>query len=50
MIPPTINYHAEDPDCDLDYVTAGWRGLQLTNIMTNSFAFGGSNASLIVGL
>jgi beta-ketoacyl-acyl-carrier-protein synthase II len=50
MIPPTINYHAADPDCDLDYVTTGCRRLDLSNIMSNSFAFGGSNASLIVGL
>jgi 3-oxoacyl-(acyl-carrier-protein) synthase len=49
MVPPTINYKVPDPECDLDYVTEGSRSLQLQNIMSNSFAFGGSNAVLIVG-
>ena len=48
MVPPTINYKVPDPDCDLDYVTEGKRSLSLKNIMSNSFAFGGSNAVLIV--
>jgi len=49
VIPPTINYKIPDPECDLDYVTEGSRKLPLRNIMSNSFAFGGSNAVLIVG-
>jgi 3-oxoacyl-(acyl-carrier-protein) synthase len=49
VIPPTINYKIPDPECDLDYVTEGSRNLPLRNIMSNSFAFGGSNAVLIVG-
>jgi 3-oxoacyl-(acyl-carrier-protein) synthase len=49
VVPPTINYKVPDPDCDLDYVVDGKRSLPLRNIMTNSFAFGGSNAVLIVG-
>ncbi len=49
VIPPTINYKVPDPECDLDYVTEGSRELQLHNIMSNSFAFGGSNAVLVVG-
>jgi len=49
IVPPTINYKVPDPDCDLDYVTEGKRSLLLKNIMSNSFAFGGSNAVLIVG-
>ena len=49
VVPPTINYRVPDPDCDLDYVTEGSRALRLRNIMSNSFAFGGSNAVLIVG-
>ena len=49
-IPPTINYTRPDPDCDLDYVTEGGRPVAARNVMSNSFAFGGSNASLIVGL
>jgi 3-oxoacyl-(acyl-carrier-protein) synthase len=49
-IPPTINYKVPDPECDLDYVTEGKRKLPLQNVMSNSFAFGGSNAVLIVGM
>lgn len=49
VVPPTINYKVPDPDCDLDYVTEGSRRVQVKNIMSNSFAFGGSNAVLIVG-
>ena len=49
VVPPTINYKVPDPECDLDYVTEGKRSLPLKNIMSNSFAFGGSNAVLIVG-
>jgi 3-oxoacyl-(acyl-carrier-protein) synthase len=48
VVPPTINYRVPDPDCDLDYVTEGKRDLPLRNILSNSFAFGGSNAVLIV--
>lgn len=48
-VPPTINYRVPDPECDLDYVTEGRRTLTLRNIMSNSFAFGGSNGVLIVG-
>ncbi|CAN5574656.1 beta-ketoacyl-ACP synthase II [soil metagenome] len=47
-VPPTINYTTFDPDCDLDYVTEGSRQCHLRYIMSNSFAFGGSNASLII--
>ncbi|MEW6240625.1 MAG: beta-ketoacyl-[acyl-carrier-protein] synthase family protein [Chloroflexota bacterium] len=49
VVPPTINYKEKDPECDLDYVTEGKRSLPLKTIMSNSFAFGGSNAVLIVG-
>jgi beta-ketoacyl-acyl-carrier-protein synthase II len=49
VVPPTINYKVPDPDCDLDYVTEGKRNVRLRNVMSNSFAFGGSNAVLIVG-
>jgi 3-oxoacyl-(acyl-carrier-protein) synthase len=49
IVPPTINYKVPDPECDLDYVIEGCRKVPLTNIMSNSFAFGGSNAVLIVG-
>lgn len=47
-IPPTINLHHPDPECDLDYVpNQGRIGLDLNVVMSNSFAFGGSNAVLI---
>jgi 3-oxoacyl-[acyl-carrier-protein] synthase II len=47
-IPPTINLHQPDPECDLDYVpNVGRRGVELNAVMSNSFAFGGSNAVLI---
>lgn len=49
VLPPTINYSTPDPECDLDYVTEGSRQRALQNIMSNSFAFGGSNGVLIVG-
>ena len=47
-IPPTINMHQPDPECDLDYVpNVGRRDAGLNAVMSNSFAFGGSNAVLI---
>jgi len=47
-IPPTINLHHPDPECDLDYVpNQGRTGIQLDTVMSNSFAFGGTNAVLI---
>ena len=47
-IPPTINLHQPDPECDLDYVpNAGRQNVELDTVMSNSFAFGGSNAVLI---
>jgi 3-oxoacyl-[acyl-carrier-protein] synthase II len=48
-VPPTINYAIPDPECDLDYVTDGPRPWQVRRVMCNSFAFGGSNAALILG-
>lgn len=50
VVPPTINYKVPDPECDLDYVVEGKRNLPLRNVMSNSFAFGGSNAALIIGI
>ncbi|MDH2918067.1 MAG: beta-ketoacyl-ACP synthase II [Sideroxydans sp.] len=47
-VPPTLNLHHPDPECDLDYVAnQGRTGLNLNAVMSNSFAFGGSNAVLI---
>jgi 3-oxoacyl-[acyl-carrier-protein] synthase II len=48
MIPPTINYEYPDEDCDLDYVPNEARRTKVENAMTNSFGFGGTNATLIL--
>lgn len=47
LVPPTANFTAPDPQCDLDYVTEGPRPLRSRAVMSNSFAFGGTNAVLI---
>jgi 3-oxoacyl-[acyl-carrier-protein] synthase II len=49
FIPPTINYQDSDPLCDLDYVTTGSRKADLRAVLSNSFAFGGNNTTLIFG-
>jgi 3-oxoacyl-[acyl-carrier-protein] synthase II len=47
-IPPTMHLHASDPECDLDYVPLRAReGVTLRTVMSNSFAFGGTNAVLV---
>jgi 3-oxoacyl-[acyl-carrier-protein] synthase II len=47
-LPPTINYETPDPDCDLDYVPNQPRKVQPRNVMSNSFGFGGHNATLVL--
>jgi 3-oxoacyl-[acyl-carrier-protein] synthase II len=49
FIPPTINYSNPDPECDLDYVTTGARTADLRIVLSNSFAFGGNNTTVIFG-
>jgi 3-oxoacyl-[acyl-carrier-protein] synthase II len=48
IVPPTINLDVPDPDCDLDYVTEGYRPVRgLRHALSNSFAIGGVNSTLI---
>ena len=47
-VPPTINLDQPDPECDLDYVpNIGRKGVTVNTVMSNAFAFGGTNAALI---
>ena len=46
-LPPTINLENPDPDCDLDYVPNQNREAKVTYALSNSFGFGGTNASLL---
>ena len=48
VVPPTINLETPDPDCDLDYTPNQAKERELTYAMSNSFGFGGHNASVIV--
>ncbi|MCZ6528993.1 MAG: beta-ketoacyl-ACP synthase II [Chloroflexi bacterium] len=47
VMPPTINYVTPDPECDLDYVPNMKREKELWHAMSNSFGFGGHNATLV---
>jgi 3-oxoacyl-[acyl-carrier-protein] synthase II len=48
VIPPTINYQTPDPQCDLDYVPNQPRKVSPKHVMSNSFGFGGHNATLVI--
>ena len=47
VAPPTINLRDPDPECDLDYVANESRPIKLRAAMSNSFGFGGANATLL---
>jgi 3-oxoacyl-[acyl-carrier-protein] synthase II len=47
LVPPTINVDNLDPDCDLDVTPNKARERELKNVMSNSFGFGGTNATLV---
>src|SRR4051812_42899619 len=47
-VPPTINLATPDPDCDLDYVPNTAREIPVRTALSNSFGFGGQNASLVM--
>jgi 3-oxoacyl-[acyl-carrier-protein] synthase II len=47
LMPPTTNYEIPDDECDLDYVPNKARKKEISYAMSNSFGFGGTNATLI---
>src|SRR6266705_5597839 len=47
-VPPTINYEVEDPECDLDYIPNESRDADVRVSVSNSFGFGGHNASIVL--
>src|SRR5512138_1815569 len=47
ILPATINYHTPDPECDLDYIPNQPRKASPKHVMSNSFGFGGHNATLV---
>ncbi len=48
VAPPTINLFTPDPECDLDFVPGAARGMKIEVALSNSFGFGGTNATLLL--
>jgi len=48
VVPPTINYHVPDPECDLDYIPNEAREWKTDIALSNNFGFGGHNACLVI--
>ena len=48
VLPPTINYEFQDPDCDLDYVPNTARRRRVDIAASNSFSFGGRNTAIVL--
>jgi 3-oxoacyl-[acyl-carrier-protein] synthase II len=49
ILTPTINYETPDPECDLDYVPNVARHQRVDRTLSNSFGFGGINATVVAG-
>lgn len=49
VLPPTINLENPQEGCDLDYVAGGSRAAKIENALSNSFGFGGTNATIVLG-
>ncbi len=47
VAPPTINLMTRDPECDLDFVPNEARSMKIDTVLSNSFGFGGTNATLV---
>jgi 3-oxoacyl-[acyl-carrier-protein] synthase II len=47
VVPPTVNYEHPDPECDLESIAPAARTLEARVVLSNSFAFGGINVSLV---